>query len=481
MAAVRGRVVLPTPGSTPATTEPAPAIGGDRFVDDAATSVLLDDPSALVLPALANGHDHGRALSSLASGVPDSSLETWLPAVRALPDLEPEAAAIVFHADLLRSGITAAMHLARPAAPEQLLETLPLVARGATATGSAIAIAVPLQDQGHLLYGHGDSAIAALTGCGYKGDPRAWLPAAVSSPEECIALVEEVASIIDDPRVTVQLGPLGPQWASDELLAAIADASARTGRRVHMHLLESRRQRAYLDDRHAEGVVRHLDRLGLLSERLSVAHGVWLRPDELELLAERGVTIVVNVSSNLRLRSGVAPVALMGQSGVRVAAGLDGTTLDDDLDGLRELRLFHLLNVGVDMVDAVPRADVFQAAMDHAHFAIRGEPGPWSFAPDRPADLVLLDAERLLDDVSASVDPAVAVLARASRAHVKHVIAGGKVVVRDGQLVTVDIEPALAVLLGQLHASHDLVADRACDLVDLKRAVGTYYSSRPRP
>ncbi len=112
-------------------------------------------------------------------------------------------------------------------------------------------------------------------------------------------------------HVTVQYGPTGVQWCSTPLLEAIAQASADHDRPVHMHLLETRYQRAWADETHPEGIVRFLDDLGLLTPRLTLAHCVWARPDELSLLAERGVTIAVNTSSNLYLKSGIAPVADM--------------------------------------------------------------------------------------------------------------------------------------------------------------------------
>ena len=64
---------------------------------------------------------------------------------------------------------------------------------------------------------------------------------------------------------SVQYGPNGVQWCSDELLQAIAQASQRTGRRVHMHLLETKYQRQWADATYPDGVVRMLDDIGLLS------------------------------------------------------------------------------------------------------------------------------------------------------------------------------------------------------------------------
>ena len=165
-------------------------------------------------------------------------------------------------------------------------------------------------------------------------------------PREFISLCDEVAAAAAGPMFDVQFGPNGVQWCSDALLdgdrgslvadrppnpyAPFGDAlSARLG-----------------DAAHPDGVVQHMDRLGLLSPRLTLAHCVWARPDELELLAARGVTIAVNTSSNLHLRSGIAPVARMVATGCRIALGIDGGALDDDDDALRELRLLHLLHVG---------------------------------------------------------------------------------------------------------------------------------------
>ena len=86
----------------------------------------------------------------------------------------------------------------------------------------------------------------------------------------------------------MQYGPNAVQWCTTGLLEAIAEASAGTGRRVHMHLLETRYQRAWADAEFPGGIVRYLDRIGLLSPRLTLAHCTWARPDELELIAERG-------------------------------------------------------------------------------------------------------------------------------------------------------------------------------------------------
>lgn len=92
-----------------------------------------------------------------------------------------------------------------------------------------------------------------------------------------------VLAIVDtcfSDMVNVQLGPIGPQWCSDRLLKAIADLSVDTGLRIHMHLLESPRQRRWLDRYFPRGLLTFLDETGFLSPRLSVAHAVQVQPAE---------------------------------------------------------------------------------------------------------------------------------------------------------------------------------------------------------
>ena len=96
---------------------------------------------------------------------------------------------------------------------------------------------------------------------------------------------------------------------------AIAEASARTGRRIHMHLLETKPQRDWADAAHPEGIVAMLDGIGLLSERLTLAHCAWARPEELALIAGSGARVAVNGSSNLHLFSGLARVPDMLSGG----------------------------------------------------------------------------------------------------------------------------------------------------------------------
>lgn len=233
--------------------------------------------------------------------------------------------------------------------------------------------------------------------------------------------------------------PVGPQWVQDSSLARVAEASPATGRGVQMHLFETRRQREWADAAYPGGLIAHLDQLGLLTPRLSVAHGVWLRDDECARLAERGVTVAVNTSSNLRLRSGIAPVARFRTAGLRFAIGLDGMAFDDDEDMLRELRLLYHLALGIGMTDALTPAELFAAAVDNGR-ALLGL-GSGAITVGNRADILLLDRRKLAPDaLDDAADPLGLILARARAEHVAAVMVAGRIIVQDARPTGVDLD-----------------------------------------
>lgn len=481
MGGITAARLLAAPGRDPVTIAPrlrldGVVVGCDQPGSEEDVRATVDaGPASLLLPALANGHDHGRFFSPSTLGIPDQPLETWLTAMVLQPDLDQHLTALAHLSRLARRGVASTMHLHRARPLDVLVEEASAVCSAAELVGLRLAFAVPLQDRNHLVYSCGAAAPPMAGGTGQVGAP--WVPSEVPSVAAMMDAVESIATTNTSARVTVQYGPLGPQWTSDALLAAVAEGSARTGRRVHMHLLETRRQREWADAAHPQGLVVHLDRLGLLSPRLSVAHGVWLRQPEIALLAERGVTVVANTSSNLRLRSGVAPVGPLLEAGVPCAMGLDGNALDDDDDAFRELRLLYLLQAGDELEPRLTTEQLFRAVVDGGARAVHGGPGPWGLVPGAPADIVALDGGSLARDVSpASRDDLSLLLARGSSTLVRHLWVAGSPVVADGVVTTVD-EGAVVAELRDRRATLPSPHPLAQEASQLARGVLHHYQT----
>lgn len=423
----------------------------------------------LILPALANAHDHGRGLRTLAFEAADAPLETWMPALGKQPRVDPYLDALVAFGRMARNGIGATNHCHTPQNGTALPAEAETVARAARDVGIRVAFGLPFFDRNPVIYGDLDDFLDRL-------DP-ADRPALIAQAKRMrpVAMNMEFAERIaelESPYFSLQYHPVAPQWAAPETLAAIAEKSAATGRRVHTHLLETERQRLWADRQYPQGFIRFLDEIGFLSPRLTVAHGVWLRPDEIALLAERGVTVSINLSSNRRLRSGEPPLAGMRAAGVRFGLGLDAMSFDDDEDMLREIRLVGRLN-------AVTTAELFDAALVAGRRTILGEDGGGRIAVGAPADFLVLDYGAMVQDcIGDETEASEIILARAASRHVASLVVGGREVARDGRCVGVDIEAAETELVAQARAHRRSDPPDMARIARLQAALESYYDAR---
>jgi cytosine/adenosine deaminase-related metal-dependent hydrolase len=401
-----------------------------------------------IMPPLANAHDHARGVRPTSLGAFDLPLEMWLAVMTGAPVADPWLVVANALGRQALSGLGAIMvHYTRPQDPSRVAAELREVARAARTIGVRVAIAVALRDENALGYAP-DAAVLAALPPEVAEAVRARLLRAPASPAAQVALVEDLAAELDDPLVDVQYGPYGLEWCSEALLRLVAERSALTGRRVHMHLLESPIQRAYLDAAFPQGPLRFLDGIGLLSPRLSIAHAAHLRPEEMALLAERGVAVSINTSSNLNLRNGIAPAAEMHRRGVRLVTGLDGFSVDDDDDALRELRLNWMLHRGAGLEEGWPLPALVEASTLAGREVLGGGRDATLLAPGAAADLLVL--RRDAEDVLIPAEEPALLAQRATRAHVRRLVVAGREVVRDGRLTGLDLDAARAELDAQV-------------------------------
>ncbi|TAK88309.1 MAG: hydrolase [Betaproteobacteria bacterium] len=469
--------LLRAPGERRAERDRVIAVSGARIA-----GVEAADPGKggglLAMPAPANAHDHARAVKPAALGALELPLELWLAAITGAPRVDPYViAAVSLGRSALGGQAAVMMHYMRPQGGMSLVDEAREVARAAKDVGVRVGFAVALRDRNWLAYGDDARTLGLIDAADRDAVRRRLVPPSLP-PRDQVALVEEIARAIESDLVTVQLGPAGAQWCSDELLEAIAQSSAASGRRVHMHLLETRYQRQWADKAHPEGLVKHLDAIGLLSPRLSVAHAVWARPDELDLLAKRGVTICLNTSSNLGVRSGIAPVRDMLRAGVPIAIGLDGLGIDDDDDALRELRLAWLLHQGVGFEEWLDASTLAKAACDTGRFAVTGIAEPAALEPGRLADVLVLDYAALARDVIAeSAAELPLALARATRQHIRSLYVAGRQVVDGGRVTGIDLAALEAEMIAQLRHGMREFNDWQRTVVRMRAALTRFYAT----
>jgi cytosine/adenosine deaminase-related metal-dependent hydrolase len=170
----------------------------------------------------------------------------------------------------------------------------------------------------------------------------------------------------------------------------------------------------------------------------------------------------------------------MVKRGCRVALGLDGSTLDEDDDALREMRLAHLLHQGIAFTTDVDRSAMLRMAFHNGRFSVTNKDDGGAIAPGMPADILVLDwdavdAERLRADL----DPLDLLFSRATMRHVHELIVGGRPVVREGQVLGVDYPAMLDDMLERLRAAMGQNAGLAAALRELEPAVAHHYRSQP--
>ena len=141
-------------------------------------------------------------------------------------------------------------------------------------------------------------------------------------------------------RVEIGLGPHAPYSCTDEMLKNIAKVSQETGAPIHIHVSETKKE---VDDSYKEfgmSPVARLKKLGVLNRRTLCAHCVHLNEDDQSIMRETRASVLYNPDSNMKLGSGIAPVANYIKNGTYVAFGTDGSASNNNLS------LFGAMNIG---------------------------------------------------------------------------------------------------------------------------------------
>lgn len=446
------------------------AVGGfDTMVAEHPDASVIGDGSMAVLPGLVNAHHHSSGVSGIQNGVADDILEPWILAGSATRPQDGRLRTMIAAGRLLMTGVTSVLDMISGRGPREggLEDEIRARFDGYAATGIRATLAPGTSVRSVLIHGEDDAFLASLP-AGLAAEARAHvLPdyTAMTSAEHLAMMEDLIAEARGHPRLRYWFGPPGPQWVEDEALVAIAEAAERLDVGIQTHGLESLSERIGPRREYGRPMVEHLHALGVLSDRLSFAHGVWLTDREIEILAETGAGVSHNPSSNLRLRAGIAPLQAMREAGVALGLGMDGTTIGDDEDMFAEMRLALRLARPPEFGRPVPTpADILSQATAGGARLLRQGNDLGRIAPGLSADLVLIDVERLAwPYVAPEVDPVDLIVLKARQTDVRTVLVGGEVVVDDGRPTLFDLEAAGRELADRMagspypHARADLI------------------------
>lgn len=265
-----------------------------------------------------------------------------------------------------------------------------------------------------------------------------------SGPDDCIAKgVAAYEQYKGEALLDWTSAPHAPYTVSDETFVKLRQLAERLDIQMHCHIHETAGEVA--DGLKAHGVrpIERLGRLGLFNERMIAVHMVHLNEAEIELMATKGVHLVHNPNSNLKLASGVMPLKALEAAGVNTILGTDGAASNNRLDMFGEIRSAALLAKGItgDPTVATARTALEMATIRAAKAMGRGH------------DLGSLEVGKLADVVSVSLDslecrPVYHADAQlvyvAGREHVRHVWVGGRQVLKDREILSFDAAATVA-------------------------------------
>ncbi|QYG91034.1 amidohydrolase family protein [Iamia sp. SCSIO 61187] len=239
-------------------------------------------------------------------------------------------------------------------------------------------------------------------------------------------------------RIRVALSPRGPRNATPEMWKRCAALAEEADLRLHTHVNESREQADRLGERPEGRDVVALESWGVLSERLVMAHCVWLSAEEVGLVRSRGAHVCHCPSANLKLASGIAPVPEYLEAGINVALGADGSACNDRLDAFTEMRLAGLVHRPRRGMAAVSAAAVLEMATMGGARALGAAHEIGSLEVGKKADLVTVRADRPHTAPGLGGDPVEQLVFSARGSDVDKVVVDGRIVVSDGSLLTAD-------------------------------------------
>jgi 5-methylthioadenosine/S-adenosylhomocysteine deaminase len=242
------------------------------------------------------------------------------------------------------------------------------------------------------MYWHGGEAARAVLDSGLR--------AAVSSvmidgldPARGEAIRGEMMESLDrieaaGPRVSPSLGPHAIYTVSAESLAWLAELAAERDLSLQIHLSETEKEVTDCLETHGKRPAAYLDERGFLGPRTVLAHGVWLDESELELIAERGATVVANPAANMKLAvGGLLPYPAAARAGVGVGLGTDGVASNSNLDMFEEVKLFALTQKHASGdPSTLPAEEALAIARGLRSAVLGGTP----LEPGQPADFLLL-------------------------------------------------------------------------------------------
>ncbi len=239
-------------------------------------------------------------------------------------------------------------------------------------------------------------------------------------------------------RVRVDLSLHAEYTNVEGMCRVMAEYAREAGAGMQIHLSETKAEHEACIARHGVTPTGFFARSGVLDVPTTAAHCVWVDEQDARILAEKGVTVAHNPASNLKLGSGVMPLAMLQRAGVSVALGTDSSASNNTLDVMKEMYLAAILHKGVNLAPEAFKAGDFIRMATLAGARAQGREDCGTVAPNQKADIVLLDLDAL--NMYPIFDPTYALVYAGNARDVMLTMVDGNILYENGEYTTIDME-----------------------------------------
>lgn len=246
----------------------------------------------------------------------------------------------------------------------------------------------------------------------------------------------------DNSRITVDAGPHAPYTCSPEYLKKVIEMAEKHNMRIHIHLSESKKEVEDSYEKYNKSPIAHVNDLGLFELPTMAAHCVYLSDDDIDIMAKKGVHVLNNPGSNLKLGNGFAPIDKLLKAGVNVALGTDGPSSNNNQNMLEEINLAGLINKGINNDStSVPAMTALKMATINGARALGLDDNIGTIEVGKKADIILIDLKK--SHFYPKHNAASALVYSAQASDVDTVIVDGKILMENREIKTIDVEKVM--------------------------------------
>ncbi len=208
---------------------------------------------------------------------------------------------------------------------------------------------------------------------------------------------EELFDIVKGyKRVNAAIGPHAEYTVSPDMFKKVRDCALRLNSRVHVHISETKGEHDGCISRHGMTPIALINSLGLTDFHVMAAHCVWVEDEDIEIMAEKAISVMSCPGSNLKLGSGIARTAKMIETGVNVSCATDGAASNNNLSMMEEMTLFALLQKGINLNAAlIPAKTALKTATINGAKALGLDRITGSLEAGKQADIIIIDTTGL--------------------------------------------------------------------------------------